>query len=147
PSLVLLLWPILSSSQSATPTAQAIGRFEVYCDGVGVSLEKVDGAPEPRKLVLFSSVSFPPGTMGGAILGQGMWKTVSVLKGGRLPDGKCKSVGEGRIWIDTWDMSESGDKAPRHISGKYEIELNGKQLQGPFIARIHNRKKPIRLCM
>jgi len=85
--------------------------------------------------------------MGGTILGQGMWNEIFVLKDGCLPAGTCKSIGEGRIWIDHWETPESGSGPLKHISGRYDIELNGRRLQGFFGVKIHNRKKPLRICM
>lgn len=34
------------------------------------------------------------------------------------------------------------DTPPKHISGKYEIKLNGNLLEGTFLAKRHNRKHP-----
>src|SRR5580692_3971438 len=51
--------------------ATATGHFEVYCDGVGIFLAKIDGAPVTGKLVLFLPLSFPPGTLGGVFSNRG----------------------------------------------------------------------------
>jgi hypothetical protein len=50
---LLAFFPTASSGQNAT------GHFEVYCDGVGFFLAKVDGAPAPGKLFLFLYTGFP----------------------------------------------------------------------------------------
>jgi hypothetical protein len=123
------------------------GRFEVYCDGVGIFLAKIDGVPAPETLVLFSQVNFPPGTIGGRYLGQGKWSNVFVYGDGCVPDGKCESIAHGRVWIDEWDTSNTGGLPPKRISGKYDIDLDGKHLQGNFVAREHSSKHPLRLCM
>jgi hypothetical protein len=119
----------------------------VYCDGVGIFLAKIDGAPAPQKLVLFSYVDFPPGTIGGRYFGQGKWSDVYVYRDGCVPDGKCESIARGKVWIDDWDTSETGGMPPKRISGKYEIDLSGKQLKGSFVARERSSKHTRRLCM
>jgi hypothetical protein len=137
--LIVLFVPLLLPQASA---ATATGHFEVYCDGVGIFLAKIDGAP--GKLVLFSGMSFPPGTFGGRSFGQGKWSDIYVLRDGCVPDGKCESIADGRVWIDA---PSPQDTPPRHISGKYEINFNGKLIEGNFLARRRHRKSPLRLCM
>jgi hypothetical protein len=44
-------------------------------------------------------------------------------------------------------MPDTGDREPKRISGKYEIDLNGKHLEGAFVAKRHVSKHPLRLCM
>jgi hypothetical protein len=140
-SLVMfMVTPLLSPASVGTPT----GHFEVYCDGLGIFLSKIDGAPASGKLVLFSRMSFPPGTIGGRYFGQGEWSNIYVLRDGCVPDGKCESIGDGRVWIDTTDKQ---DTQPQQISGKYEINLNGNHLEGTFLANLHVRRRPLRLCM
>jgi hypothetical protein len=131
--LVVLFQPLptLASASSAT------GHFEVYCDGVGLFLTKIEGAPASRKLVLFSQLR----TFGGKYVGQGKWSDVYVYRDGCLPDGKCENIADGKVWID------APDTPPKHISGKYEIKLNGKILEGTFTARKRRRKPALRLCM
>jgi hypothetical protein len=136
--IMLFASPLLPLATAATAT----GRFEVYCDGVGIFLTKIDGAP--GELVLFSLVDFPPGTIGESYLGQGKWSEVAVLRGGCVPDGKCESIAKGRVWIEAPGTQET---PPKSISGKYEIRLNGKLLEGSFVARKRVRKSPLRLCM
>lgn len=141
-SLIMLLHPCRLVASVSTAT----GDFEVYCDGVGIFLAKIDGMPAPRKLVLFSRIGFPPGTMGG-YFGQGKWSDVYVLRNGCVPDGKCESIADGKVWIDASETSDAGHIPPKRISGKYEINLNGKHLEGHFIAKRHVSKHPLRLCM
>jgi hypothetical protein len=126
-----------------TPTSvpRATGHFEEYCDGVGIFLAKVDGAPASGKLVFFSNMGFPGGTFGGEYIGQGKWSDVSVFADGCVPDGKCQSIAHGRVWINALDTP------PKHISGRYEIKLNSKLLEGIFTAERHDRKHPLRPCM
>ena len=50
-NLIMLFVPLLLP---LALVATASGHFEVYCDGVGIFLAKIDGAPAPGKLVLFS---------------------------------------------------------------------------------------------
>jgi len=135
--IVLLVQPLLPLASTAT------GHFEMYCDGVGIFLAKIDGAPAPGKLVLFSRMGFPPGTFGGRSFGQGKWSVIYVFRDGCVPDGKCESMAEGRVWIDGPEQ----DTEPKHISGKYEINLNGRVIEGNFVARRHDRRRPLRLCM
>ena len=137
-SLIVLLAPPLLTPASIP---RASGHFEEYCDGVGIFLAKVDGAPDSEKLVFFSYMSFPGGTFGGEYIGQGKWSDVSVFADGCVPGGKCQSIAHGRVWIDALDTP------PKHISGEYEIKLNGKLIEGTFLAKRHNRKHPPRLCM
>jgi hypothetical protein len=137
--IIAMLFALPLVSQGSEPSAS--GRFEVYCDGIGIFLTKIEGPPTYRKLVLFSRIDFPPGTLGGRLLGQGKWSDISVLQDGCIPDGKCDSVANGRVWIDAPDTS------PDHISGKYEISFNGSLLKGRFHAKRRDRKSPLRLCM
>lgn len=141
--LIALFLPALLVPASV---ASATGHFEVYCDGVGIFLAKMDGAPTPGKLVLFSRVGFPPGTLGGRYFGQGKWSDVYVFRDGCVPDGKCESIAAGKVWIDASDTPDTKDTPPKSITGKYEIELNGKHLEGPFAAKRHVSKHPLRLC-
>lgn len=143
-SLILLFIPTLLVPASVTT---ATAHFEVYCDGVGIFLAGIHGAPAPGKLVLFSRMSFPPGTIGGRYFGQGKWSDVYVFRDRCVPDGKCDSIALGKVWIDASDMQGTGDTPPKRISGKYEIDLNGKHLEGPFVAKRHVSKHPLRLCM
>jgi hypothetical protein len=134
-SLIVLFFPALPALGSAPSVT---GHFEVYCDGVGLFLAKIDGAPASGKLVLF----FPLGnTFGGEYVGQGRWSDVDIFSDGCLPDGKCESIAHGRVWIDALDTR------PKHISGKYEIKWKGKLLDGTFVAKRRLRKPALRLCM
>jgi hypothetical protein len=47
--IVLFVPPLLPLASAATAT----GHFEVYCDGVGLFLAKIDGVPASEKLVCF----------------------------------------------------------------------------------------------
>ena len=128
----------------------ATGRFEVYCDGVGFFLAKIADAPAPGRLVLFSYLifgGFGGGTYGGRHIGQGTWRKVSVMRDGCVPDGRCESIAYGRVWVDAWDTTGAEDKAPNVISGRYEFVLNGKHLEGRFVAKRLHRKHPLRICM
>ncbi|HEU5413562.1 MAG TPA: hypothetical protein VFW31_07385 [Candidatus Angelobacter sp.] len=138
--LMLFISPLVS------PQSVATGHFEVYCDGVGIFLARIDGVPAPGKLVLFSVVGFPPGPT-GSYIGQGQWSKIYVFPDGCVPDGKCKSIASGRVWIDGQDAQGNQNTPPTHISGKYEIKLNSKHLEGAFVAKLHNRKRPLRICM
>ncbi len=140
-SLVVLFLPALLA-----PSSESTGHFEVYCDGVGIFLSKIDGAPAAGKLVLFAYANFPPGAMRGIYL-SGKWSSVYVLPDGCVPDGKCEHIALGKVWIDAWDTSDAGAAPPKRISGKYEIDLNGKHLEGAFDAKEHTNKHPLRLCM
>ena len=103
----------------------------------------------PRKLVLFSRVSFPPGTFGGYI-GQGQWLTTYVLPPGCVDTRNCKVIAHGRIWIDPWDDEQGKrDAPPERITGKYEIDLNGKHFKGHFAVQEKRRTsaESVRVCM
>lgn len=132
--IVLFLSPLPTLASARTAT----GHFEVYCDSVGLFLAKIEGAPPSRKLLLFSRLE---NTFGGKYVGQGKWSYVSVFPDGCVPSDKCESIADGRVWIDVLDTP------PKHISGKYEIKLNGKLLEGTFLAKRRIRKPPLRLCM
>jgi len=146
--LIALFLPALPLSAFAT---NATGHFEVYCDGVGIFLAKIDGAPAPGKLVLFSYIGFPSNTMGGRWLRRGMWSNVSVFRNGCVPDGKCQSIADGKVWIDGRDSTNFREPPPKRISGKYEIDLKGKHLEGGFVVKRHGRergwKHAVRVCM
>jgi hypothetical protein len=103
-SLIVLFFPALLVPASV---ASATGHFEVYCDGVGIFLANIDGAPAPRKLVLLSIMGFPPGMIRGRYFGQGKWSNVYVYRDGCVPDDKCESIAQGKIWIDDSDTSET----------------------------------------
>jgi hypothetical protein len=124
--------PTLASAPTAT------GHFEVYCDGVGLFLAKIDGAPDSGKLVLFAYLS---NTFGGEYIGQRKWRDVQVFRDGCIPGGKCESIANGRVWIEELDVP------PKHISGNYEIRLKGDLLQGTFLAKKRVRRPSPRLCM
>lgn len=126
-------------------TTDASGDFTVYCDGVGLFLSNVAGAPG-NKLVLFSRMDFPPGTMGDHYIGQGKWSYVSVLPKGCLPQGECESIGQGKVWIDDWNTEGTLNPVPKRISAKYEVDLDGKSLAGRFVAKDNFRKYGSRLC-
>ena len=128
------------------PAVTATGQYEVYCDGVGVFLDKVDSVPASGRLVLFYRVPFPPGTF-ASYIGQGKWRDVYVFPKGCVPDGKCESIAIGKVRIDQWDAEETEDRPPKRISGKYEIDLNGKHLEGQFIAAKSRRTHAERVCM
>ena len=73
--LLLAVFPTASSGQNAT------GHFEVYCDGVGFFLAKVDGAPAPGKLFLFLYTGFP----GIPYVPKETWKDVNFLEAAITP--------------------------------------------------------------
>jgi hypothetical protein len=126
---------------AASPAAAA-GHFEVYCDGFGIFLAGIDGAPDPRKLVLFFHIS----TFRSNYFGEGTWSSVFVFPDGCVPDGKCQSIADGKVWIDPLDTSETPDAPPKHLTGKYRINLNGKLLEGAFVVKRHDRRRPLRIC-
>lgn len=134
--LFLAPWPPVAFA------APANGRFEVYCDGIGIFLNNIDGAPGSGKLVFFYLVSFPPGTMGGDLINQGKWSEAAVFPDRCFRDSNCESIADGRVWIDGAQYTRQ-----KEISGKYEIKLNGKLLKGTFIAKERYRKHPLRLCL
>jgi hypothetical protein len=111
--VVVLLASVLVLPASALT---ATGQYEVYCDGVGIFLAKIDDVPTPGKLVLFSYLSFPSGTEGGRYLGQGKWSDAFVYRDGCVPDGKCESIAHGKVWIDAWDKSDTGDLPPKRTT-------------------------------
>ena len=145
--LIALVLPALPLSAFAS---NAKGHFEAYCDGVGIFLAKIDGAPAPGKLVLFSYIGCPPSTLGGRYLRRGMWSNVSVFRNGCIPDGKCESIGDGKVWIDGRDRADSKEAPPKLISGKYEIDLKGRHLEGGFVVEQHRTKRGwkhvVRVC-
>ena len=145
-SLIPILF-FLPASLAPASVATATGHFEVYCDGVGIFLAQIHAAPPRGKLVLFSRVDFPPGTMDGSDFGQGKCSDVDVFRDGCGPDGKCDRIAVGKVWIDASDTPDTGGGSPKRISGKYEIDLNGKHLEGSFVAKRHISKHPLRLCM
>jgi len=130
--LLLAGFPTTCSGQNAR------GHFEVYCDGVGFFLAKVDGAPVPGKLFLFLYTGFP----GIPYVREKTWKDVYVYRNGCVADGKCEVLARGKVWLDDEAMPDA-----RRVSGKYEIELNGQHLRGQFAAKRHDYETPPRLCM
>jgi hypothetical protein len=130
--LLLAVFPTATSAQNP------IGHFEVYCDGVGFFLPKVDGAPALREVLLFLYTGFP----GIPYVPKEKWKDLYVYRNGCVADGKCEVLARGRVWLD----DEATGNAMR-VSGKYEIELNGQHLRGQFAAKRRDEKQPPRRCM
>lgn len=122
---------------TATPAQIATGHFEVYCDGAGFFLAKVDGAPAPPKLLLFLYAGFP----GIPYVPKEEWKDVYVYRNGCAADGKCEVLTHGRIRLDN-EIKRDG----RRVSGEYEIELSGQHLRGQFAAKQRFYKHPPRIC-
>lgn len=129
---------LLLAARSGQSSERATGRFEVYCDGVGLFLTKVDGAPAPRKLLLFMYTGFP----GVPYVARDEWKDVKVYRDGCTADGKCEVLARGRIRLDN-EIAPDG----HHVAGKYEIDLTGQQIRGTFTAERHRYKHPPRICM
>jgi len=131
---------LLFSVPTAATAQDATGHFEVYCDGVGFFLAKVDGAPAPRRLLLFLYTGFP----GIPHVPKGDWKDVYVYRNGCAADGKCEVLARGKVQLDV-DITPDG-KRRRRVSGKYEIELSGQHLRGQFAAEQRFYKHPPRIC-
>jgi hypothetical protein len=110
-------------------TFPASGQFEVYCDGVGIFLAKLDGAPAPGKLVLFSRIGFPPGTMGGRYFGQGQWSDIYVFRHGCVPNGKCDSIADGKVWIDLPDRRHAATTHLRQVRNRPERQTPRRRLR------------------
>src|SRR5215469_8375789 len=107
------------------------GGFEVYCDGVGFFLAKVDGAPAPRKLFLFLYTGF----RGVPLVPKQERKDVNVYRNGCTADGKCEALTHGKIRLD----NDFGPDA-RRVSEGYEIEFSGQHLKGTFTAELRRYK-------
>lgn len=129
--LPVAIFPAASSAQNAT------GRFEMYCDGVGFFLSKIDDTPAPGKLLLFLYTGFP----GIPYVPKEEWKDVSVYRYGCVADGKCAILTRGKLWLD-----DEATRDARRVSGKYEIELNGQHLRGLFTAKRRGYSHPPRFC-
>jgi len=54
-----------------------------------------------------------------------------------------EAVSQLKIWIN---VSETCDVVPKHTSGGYELDLNGKHLETEFLSKIRFPKHPLRLC-
>jgi hypothetical protein len=133
-STAVLLLVIAANGNSGE---DATGHFEVYCDGVGFFLAKVDGAPAPRKVLLFLYTGFP----GVPYVPKEEWKDVNVYRNGCAADGKCEVLTPGRIRLDN-EITPDG----RRVSGKYEFEFGGQHLHGGFTADRRRYKHPPRIC-
>lgn len=123
---------------TATSAQDASGRFEVYCDGIGFFLARIDGAPAPGKLLLFLYTGFPASPYWTP---KEEWKDVAVFRDGCAADGKCEVFARGDVWLDN-EITREG----KRVSGKYKIELNGRHLQGQFATKLHLYKDPPRIC-
>ncbi|HTT32266.1 MAG TPA: hypothetical protein VMH48_01575 [Methylomirabilota bacterium] len=130
--LLLAVVPIASPAHSAT------GHFEVYCDGVGFFLNRIEGAPAAGKLFLFLHIAFPPGAI---YLPEEKWSDVFVYRNRCAADGKCEVIAHGKVWLDA-----GATPAAERVSGKYEIDLNGQHLEGRFVAKRHRYKHAPRIC-
>ncbi len=91
-----------------TSARDAAGRFEVYCDGVGFFMTKVDRAPQPRKLFVFLYTDIP----GVPYVSKGEWKEVNVYRHGCVADGKCDVLAHGQIRLTNELTPDS-----RHVLG------------------------------
>jgi hypothetical protein len=128
---------LLAAFPTATSAQNATGRFEVYCDGFGFFLGKVDGAPAPGKLLLFLYTGFP----GIRYVPKEKWTDVLVYRNGCIADGKCEIFAHGKVWLD-----DEATVDTRRVSGRYDIERNGQHLGGRFAAKLHNYSTPVRIC-
>jgi len=54
------------------------------------------------------------------------------------------AVNQLKIWIN---MRGPCDMVPKHASGKYELDLNGKHLETEFLSKIRFPNHQLRLCM
>jgi len=129
---------LLAAFPMATPAQDASGHFEVYCDGVGFFLAKVDGAPAPGKLLLFLYTGFPPGFIS---VPKEVWTDAYVYRNGCVADGKCEVFASGKVWLD-----DELTKNTRRVSGKYEIERGGQRFRGSFAAKERYNRHPVRIC-
>lgn len=117
---------LLLAAANGQPSEGATGRFEVYCDSVGLFLAKVEGAPAPRKLLLFLYMGFP----GVSYVPKDEWKEVKVYRNGCAADAKCDVLAHGRIRITrlrlTDDMSRGNTKSiSRANRSTASLRLNG----------------------
>jgi hypothetical protein len=133
-STAVLLLVVVANSHSSE---DATGRFEVYCDGVGFLLAKVDGAPAPGKLLLFLYAGFPS----VPYVAREEWKDVNVYRNGCVADGTCEVLTHGRIKLDNEITPDA-----RRVSGRYEFEFSGQHLRGTFTVERGRYKHPPRIC-
>jgi hypothetical protein len=82
------------------------------------SWPKLMAHPPRENSFCFSRMSFPPGTIGGRYFGQGKWSDVSVFRDGCVPDGKCDSIADGKVWIDLSDMPDTGSTPTKRLRRK-----------------------------
>lgn len=136
-SLAVLLLVAVPSAKSA---GDATGHFEMYCDGVGFFLAKVDGAPKPGKLFLF----FHTGFGGFSYVPANAWENVAIYRDGYTAALHCPVLARGRIQVDN-EIPPYGQGVTR-VSGKYDFELSGQHLQGRFAAKQRVNKHPPRIC-
>jgi hypothetical protein len=127
-----------------TPVVVTTGRYEVYCTGVRLFLTKIDGSPAPGKLVL---LSYQADMASGRYFEHGKWSDARVFPDGCIHGEQCRSIADGKVWIDPMVTSGAKDTPPKHISGKYEIDLSGKHLEGTFVAKYQGSKHPLQFCM
>lgn len=132
--IAVLLLVVVSNGHTGE---NATGRFERYCDGFGFFLANVDGAPSPRKLLLFLYTGSP----GVPYVPKEEWEDVIVYRNGCAADGKCEVLAHGRIRLDN-EITPDG----RRVSGKYEIEFSGQHLLGTFTSERRRSKHPPRIC-
>jgi hypothetical protein len=130
--LLLVILPTTSWARDAT------GHFEVYCNGKGFFLERVDGARAPGKLVLY----LPTPSLGipFVLVPKEEWLDVHVYGDGCTLDGKCELLANGKIELSKISSDE------RRVSGRYELELGGKHLHGQFAVAVRRHKGPPEIC-
>jgi len=80
--LIALFVPPLLTPASVP---RATGHFEEYCDGIGIFLAKIDGAPASGKLVFFRTWVFRGAHSGASISDKGNGPTYLSLVTGAFP--------------------------------------------------------------
>ena len=128
--LLPVMVPTTASARGAT------GHFEVYCNGIGFFLERVDGAPAPGKLVLY----LPTHPSGILFVPKEELIDVHVYAGGCALDGKCEVLANGTIELNKIAPDEG------RVSGRYEMELGGKRLLGQFAVEQRRHKGRPEIC-
>jgi hypothetical protein len=138
---LLIVALLLQASLPPLSAADSNGRFEWYCDGLGFFLAGINGASEPKEFALFLGLDFPRRP-----LPTEEWQDVSIFPKGCVLDGRCKSIGNGKVWLEKRSWLEAENMLAKRIYGKYKLDVNGKHLEGTFTARMRTRPSAYRVC-
>jgi len=131
---LLTLLFLLHDTTSVASDKVTHGWFEPHCDGASFYLSKVEGLSVKQMLILNLRQHLP----WWDYQPDETWKDVYAEQ--CSPDQKCKEAAHARLWLDNVGANH------KRISGKYEVDFQGKHLEGKFLLK-YRKSKPLWVCM